>query len=95
MHLAVSVFGHGETKHTTVSRGVYKPRASTRAAGTHLDRKINVAWRIDDVEVVVEPVRVRGSGLNRDALLALEFHRVHLGTDAILATHFVDGINFT
>ena len=33
---------------------------------------------------------VRGGGLDGDALLTLEIHRVHLGADAVLAAHLVD-----
>src|ERR1700722_14634562 len=34
-----------------------------------------------------------GGGLDRDPLLALEIHRVHLGADAVLAAHLVDFVD--
>ena len=62
-----------------------------------LDGEVDVARRVDDVDVVgrelvlrAVPHAVRRGGLDGDALLALEIHRVHLGADAVLAAHLVD-----
>ena len=46
---------------------------------------------------VCEPVphAVGRGGLDRDALLALEIHRVHLGADAVFAAHLVDLVDAT
>src|SRR5439155_286564 len=65
-----------------------------------LDGEVDVARSVDDVDVVlgqlaVPPVphAVGRGGLNGDALLALEIHRVHLRADAVLATDLVNGVN--
>ena len=62
-----------------------------------LDGEVDVPWGVDDVDVVVlelllraVPHAVRRGGLDRDALLPLEVHRVHLGADAVLAAHLVN-----
>ena len=55
-----------------------------------LDREIDVSRRVDDVDVVPVPLAVRRGGLDRDAALALQVHRVHLGADAVLALDVVD-----
>jgi len=67
-----------------------------------LDREVHVTGGIDDVDVVGLKLLLRsvpnavGRGrLDRDALLALEIHRVHLGADAVLAAHLVDLVNST
>jgi hypothetical protein len=56
----------------------------------HLDRKVDVPRRVDDVDLVVAPVAVRRRRLNGDALFAFEGHRVHLRADAVFAAHLVD-----
>ena len=69
--------------------------SSTRSAALHLDGEVDVAGRVDDVDRMVLPGDVsRGRG-DRDATLALEFHRVHRGTDAILAADLVDRVDET
>ena len=55
-----------------------------------LDREVDVARRVDDVDEVVVPLAVRRGGLDRDAALALQVHRVHLRPDAVLALDVVD-----
>mmetsp|Transcript_64569 Transcript_64569/g.203800 ORF Transcript_64569/g.203800 Transcript_64569/m.203800 type:complete len:281 (-) Transcript_64569:16-858(-) len=55
-----------------------------------LDGEVDVPRGVDDVHLVVFPLGICGGRLNRDALLALEVHRVHLGTDAVLAAHLVN-----
>ena len=63
----------------------------------HLDGEVDVSGGVDDVDVVHRagavggvPLAVRGRGLDGDALLALQIHRVHLRADGILALHLVD-----
>src|SRR6266542_3832457 len=58
-----------------------------------LDREVDVAGGVDDVEVEPLPLAVRRGGGDGDAALALELHRVHLGADAVLALHLVDGVD--
>ena len=43
--------------------------------------------------LLLAPLAVRGGRLDRDALLALEIHRVHLGADAVLAADLVDRVD--
>ena len=68
------------------------------------DREVDVAGSVDDVDVdrllfelLVRslPDAVRRGRLDRDALLALELHRVHLGADAVLAADFVNLMDTT
>ena len=63
----------------------------------NLDREVDVSGGVDDVDRVVLvlklPVHVGGSRLNRDALLTLELHRVHLGADARLAADLFDAVD--
>jgi hypothetical protein len=68
----------------------------------HLDGEVHVAGGVDDVDVVglelllrAVPDAVRRCGLDGDALLALEVHRVHLGPDAVLAPHLVNLVDPT
>jgi len=70
----------------------------------HFDGEVDVTGRVDDVYVdrlvlvlLLRPFphAVGRGGLDRDALLALEIHRVHLGADAVLAAHLVDFVNST
>jgi hypothetical protein len=58
-----------------------------------LDGEVDVPGGVDDVDVDVLPLAVRGGGLDGDAALALELHRVHLRADAVLAAHLVDGVD--
>src|SRR4029453_10124597 len=51
--------------------------------------EVDVPRRVDDVDVMVLPRAVRGGGLDRDPALALEVHRVHDGTAAVLPLHLV------
>ena len=60
------------------------PRHGNAPAFTYLDGEVDVAGRVDDVDVVVPPPTVRRRRLNGDALLALQVHRVHLRPDAVL-----------
>ena len=46
-----------------------------------------------DVDVVVGPLGVRRRGLDGDAALALQLHRVHRGADAILPADLVDRVD--
>jgi len=45
---------------------------------------------VNDVEVVVLPCGIGGSTLNGDSLFSLKLHRVHLGSDIVLATDLVN-----
>ena len=57
------------------------------------DGEVDVAGRVDDVDAVLAPLAERGGGLDRDALLTLQIHRVHLGADAVLAAHLVNRVD--
>ena len=59
----------------------------------HLDGEVDVAGRVDDVDVVALPEAVRRSRLDGDAAFALEIHRVHLRADTVLALHLVNGVD--
>ena len=84
-----------------LARVEHQDRAVEHAKGPlDLDREVDVPWRVDDVDVVrlelllgAVPDAVRRRGLDRDPLLALEVHRVHLGADAVLAAHLVDFVD--
>ena len=60
-----------------------------------LDCEVDVAGRIDDVDLMIVPHAVGRSGGDRDAALALEFHRVHCRADFVLAADFVDRVNLS
>jgi len=51
-----------------------------------LDTTCNT-WCVNDVYVVILPHGVRRSGLDGDAPLSLQLHRVHGGSDAVLPLH--------
>ncbi len=55
----------------------------------HLNGEVNMAGRVDNVDVVARPLDVRGRRLDGNALLALQLHGVHLGTHAIAPLHLV------
>ena len=55
----------------------------------HLDRKVHVPGRIDDVDANVAPERRRGSGRDRDAALLLLHHPVHDGGALVDLAHLV------
>lgn len=60
-------------------------------------------WSINDVDLIItsslrdfrpnSPITKRSSTLNRNALLPLELHTVHLGTYGISPPDFVDGLD--
>jgi hypothetical protein len=56
----------------------------------HLDREVDVAGGVDEVDVVGFPLQVGGCGLDCDAFLAFELHEVHLGAHLVGAFDFVD-----
>ena len=103
---AVELVDEGEARHVVPAHlavdGV-RLRLDARRAAEHehgavedaqraldLDREVDVAGRVDEVDVVAVPLAVGRGGLDRDALLALEVHRVHLGADAGLAADLLD-----
>src|SRR5438552_2896691 len=55
-----------------------------------LDGEVHVGRGVDDVDVEVFPDAVRGGGLDRDALLTLQVHGVHLRPHAVLPLHLVN-----
>ena len=68
--------------------------AIEHAKGTlHLDGEVHVTRGVDDVDLVIIPGAVGGGRLDGDAALTLQLHRVHLGTDAVLSAHLVDGVD--
>ena len=58
-------------------------------AALHLDRKVHVPGRIDDVDAKVAPERRRGGGRDRDAALLLLRHPVHDGRALVHLAHLV------
>ena len=58
-------------------------------AALHLDRKVHVPGRIDDVDAKVAPERRRGGGRDRDAALLLLRHPVHDGRALVDLAHLV------
>ena len=62
-------------------------------AALHLDGEVDVAWGVDDVDVMAVPLAVSSGAGDGDAALALELHRVHLGADTVLAAHVVNGVH--
>jgi hypothetical protein len=87
----------------TLARVEHQDRAVEHTESTlDLDREVDVTGRIDDVDVVGRELLLRSiphavgrGGLDRDALLALQIHRVHLGADAVFAAHLVNLVNAT
>lgn len=62
-------------------------RAQPSELFLHLDCEVDVAGRVDDVDLLVLPGAVGGGRLDGDALLALQLHVVHLGAHTVLAAH--------
>mmetsp|Transcript_9000 Transcript_9000/g.25070 ORF Transcript_9000/g.25070 Transcript_9000/m.25070 type:complete len:376 (-) Transcript_9000:15-1142(-) len=97
--LHLPVHGDGLALHAA-NPAADQDRAVQDAQGSlHFDGEIHVAWRVDEVQVVIGPLRgppavsrCRGYG---DALLPLELHAVHLGPHAVLAPHLVDRFDAT
>ncbi len=58
-------------------------------AALHLDRKVHVPGRIDDVDAEVAPERRRGSRRDRDAALLLLLHPVHRRGALVNLAHLV------
>ena len=58
-----------------------------------LDGEVDVPGGVDQVDDVAVPLAVGGRRLDRDPLLALEIHRVHLGADAGLAADLLDPVD--
>ena len=55
----------------------------------HLDREVDVARRVDDVDLVVLPVAGRRGGRDRDAALLLLLHPVHRRRTVVRLTDLV------
>ena len=90
-HLAVD--GDGLGLHAA-DRAEHEDRAVEHAQrALDLDREVDVAGGVDDVDVVVAPGAVGRGRLDGDAALALELHRVHLRADAVLALDVVDRVD--
>ena len=58
-----------------------------------LDREVDVARGVDDVDLMVVPVDVGRRRGDRDAALALELERVHGGADAVAAVDLVHAVD--
>ena len=58
-------------------------------AALHLDRKVHVPGRIDDVDAKIAPERRRGGGGDRDPALLLLRHPVHDGAALVHLAHLV------
>ena len=48
---------------------------------------------VDNVDLVILPFAESCRRCNRDASFAFQFHRIHCGTDAVLALDIVYGVN--
>ena len=59
----------------------------------HLDGEIDVARRVDDVDLVVLPLAEGRGRSNGDAPLAFQIHAVHEGPHAVLALDVVHGVD--
>lgn len=69
----------------------------------NLDGEVNMSGCVDQVDVVLlflacdgvlpDPVTESGGRLDSDTLFTLKIHAVHLGTDRVLASDFVDGLD--
>src|SRR5205085_1607030 len=55
-----------------------------------LDREVDVAGRVDQVDLVLAPLERRRGGGDRDAALALLLHPVHLGLTVVDLAGLVD-----
>ena len=60
-----------------------------------LDGEVDVAGRVDDIDVRTAPGAVGGSRRDGDAALALELHGVHGGANFVLAAHLVNGADLS
>jgi hypothetical protein len=58
-----------------------------------LDCEVDVARRVDDVDIGAFPFAVRCGGLDGDTLFTFKLHRIHLCAHAVLAPHLMDGID--
>ena len=56
----------------------------------NFDGEIDVAWGVDDVELVILPEASGGGGLDGDAALGFLFHEVHGGCAVVYFADFVD-----
>ncbi|KAH3680161.1 hypothetical protein WICPIJ_008374 [Wickerhamomyces pijperi] len=65
----------------------------------NFDGEINVAWSVNQVEmivgVVLVPGTVGGGRLNSDTLFSFQIHGIHLGTNTISTTNIMNGFNST
>ena len=52
-----------------------------------------MAWRVDDVDIMAGPLTICGCRGDGYTALALQFHRIHRGADAILALDIVHDPN--
>ena len=72
----------------------HQDRSIEHSKGTfHLHGEIDVARGVDDVDVLVFPFQIGRSGLNRDTTFTFEFHGVHGCSNAVFASHLMDGVN--
>ena len=58
-----------------------------------LDREIDVTRGIDDVDVIIAPGTMGRRRGDRDPALTLQFHRIHRGSDLILAANFMNRVD--
>ena len=90
-HLAVD--GHGLALHARhAAQHQHRPVEHAQRA-LHLDGEVDVAGRVDDVDVMVRPLAVGGRRGDGDAALLLELHEVHGGAGVVLAPHLVDAVD--
>ena len=101
LHLAVD--GGGLRLHAADGAEDHDGAVEDSEGSLDLDGEVNVARRVDQVEVVgfllavfrLLPVAKRGGRLNGNTLFPLKFHGVHLGADGIFAPDLVDSLDAT
>lgn len=92
--------GHIVSLHLSVDSHCLTLNAANAAQNEHsavenaqssldLDGEVDVAGRVDDVDVVALPVDVGRRRLDGDTTLSLQLHRVHGSTHLVFALHFV------
>lgn len=75
----------------------YKKNGSVQDSEGSLDFdcKINVAWCIDEIDMIIFPHEMCSSWLNGNTFLLFEFHKIHSSTNRVRTFDFMDGINFS
>mmetsp|Transcript_19776 Transcript_19776/g.55772 ORF Transcript_19776/g.55772 Transcript_19776/m.55772 type:complete len:371 (-) Transcript_19776:3-1115(-) len=92
--LHLSVHRDGLALHAADAAADHDGAVEHAQGSLDLDGEVDVAWGVDEIEVVIGVLRLpRAVGRRRgdgDALLPLELHVIHLRPNAVLASHLVD-----